>query len=218
VRHLDLVAYLVHACVQKGVRMQRTPGTTIAEREQYWTTIINEARAYPPGVSAYLRANNISKANYYQWFRRLRKSHPEWQDLSNNIHGLKPRTRRPRRVRPETEVSEMPSRRKFSQVEKNRILKETDSAARGEVAAVLRREGIYASHLQKWRTERELSALASAEKRAQQVNPLASEIKKLKTQNQRLEKRLDQANKIIELQKKVSEILGVRLQEIDEDD
>lgn len=119
---------------------------------------------------------------------------------------------------PETEVSETVSRRKFSKADKARILRETDSASRGQIAAILRKEGLYASHLQKWRTERELAALAAAEKRVETINPLAAELKKLKTKNERLEKRLDQANKIIELQKKVSEILGVRLQEIGEED
>jgi transposase-like protein len=118
----------------------------------------------------------------------------------------------------ETEVSEKATRRKFSSSQKTRILRETDSAGRGHVAAILRREGIYASHLQQWRTEREITNLAAAEKRTQTTNPLAAEIKKLKAKNERLEKRLEQANKIIELQKKVSEILGIRLQEIDDED
>lgn len=197
--------------------MKKTPGDTVAEREKYWTDIIEIARKYPSGITAYCRANEISKENYYQWFRRLRKKHPEWTDLSNNIAGALASARK-REQKMDTEVSETTSRRKFSKAEKARILRETDSASKGQIAGILRREGIYASHLQKWRTERELATLALAEKRAETINPLASEVKKLKAKNERLEKRLDQANKIIELQKKVSEILGVRLQEIEDED
>lgn len=197
--------------------MKKTPGDTVAERENYWTNIIEIARTYPSGITAYCRANEISKENYYQWFRRLRKKHPEWTDLSNNIAGVRASARK-REQKLETEVSPTASRRKFSKAEKTRILRETDNASKGQIAGILRKEGIYASHLQKWRTERELATLALSEKRAQTVNPLAAEVKKLQAKNERLEKRLDQANKIIELQKKVSEILGVRLQEIEDED
>lgn len=53
--------------------MKKTPGRTIAAREKYWTKIIEEARKYPEGVTAYCRFTGVSKNNYYFWFNRLRK-------------------------------------------------------------------------------------------------------------------------------------------------
>lgn len=56
-------------------------------------------------------------------------------------------------TRPETEVVEKPVRRSFTTTYKKTILKEIDAAAPGMVASILRREGLYSSHLQKWRAE-----------------------------------------------------------------
>ncbi len=191
--------------------MQQTPGKTPAEKEKYWTKIIEEARIYPAGITAYCTANGIAHSNYYKWFQKLRPSHPEWKDLSNT-----PQQRRSTqsRKRPSTEVMERPRRRKFNAKEKARILREIDMLPKGQAAAILRREGVYASQLQKWRAERELAAL-EPKKRGVKGNPLTAEVKKLQSQCAKLEKRLKQAAAIIELQKKISEILGIST-EIDE--
>jgi len=63
--------------------MQRTPGKTVESREKYWTKIIEAARRYPGGVTAYCRLMNVSKNNYYFWFKRLRVNHDDWHDLTN---------------------------------------------------------------------------------------------------------------------------------------
>ena len=114
-------------------------------------------------------------------------------------------------TRPETEVIEKPVRRTFTEAYKIKILKEVDAATPGMVSAILRREGLYSSHLQKWRNE------TKSKKRGPKTNPLTAEVKKLRTEKARLQKQLDQANNIIELQEKISEILGVTLEEIPED-
>ncbi len=61
--------------------MQKTPGDSPEERAEYWTGVIEDARKYRAGVSAYLRDKGLQKNNYYQWYKKLRKQHPEWNDL-----------------------------------------------------------------------------------------------------------------------------------------
>lgn len=195
--------------------MDKTPGDTPEERASYWVGIINEGRQYPSGVTAYCRDYNISKHNYYVWFGKLRASHPEWKnDLPQpRKQKRKKRTQPAPNVPPQIEVKEKATRRYFSAQEKARILAAADAAPAGQLGAVLRKEGIYASHLKKWRAERTRASL-EPKKRGPQANPLTAEMRKLKAQNERLQRKLLQAEKIIDLQKKVSEILGVTLEEI----
>lgn len=61
----------------KGIR--RTPGSSPEDREKYWENTIEKARAYPSGVTAFCRVHHIRKHNYYQWFKRLKLKHPEWE-------------------------------------------------------------------------------------------------------------------------------------------
>jgi transposase len=114
----------------------------------------------------------------------------------------------------ETEVVERATRRRFTRAYKARILREVDAAPAGTIGAILRREGLYSSHVAKWRTERGLEE----KKRGPKANPLTDENHKLRQQNKRLERKLAQANEIIDLQKKISKILGITLQENGESD
>ena len=90
-------------------------------------------------------------------------------------------------------------------------MKEVDVAMPGTIGAILRREGLYSSHLAKWRADRDERGLA-AKKRGPKKNPLSAEVKRLRMENQRLAKRLLQANEIIDVQKKISKILGITLE------
>jgi transposase-like protein len=114
-----------------------------------------------------------------------------------------------------SEVPEKPVRRRFEAAYKLRILDEANRATEsGRLGELLRREGLYASHLTTWRRQREAGALeALAPKRrgrqAKRNDPLARENQRLRRENQRLAQRLRQAETIIEVQKKVSEILGI---------
>jgi transposase len=72
----------------------------------------------------------------------------------------------------------------------------------------LRREGLYSSHLDKWRKQRAQGQLGP-QKRGPKVDPQAAEIVRLQRENERLQKRLQQAETIIEVQKKLSELLGL---------
>ena len=112
-----------------------------------------------------------------------------------------------------TEVRERTVRRRFSAAYKLRILAEADRLeGTGEIGALLRREGLYSSHLTNWRKEREAGALAALEPkkrgpRKDEPNPLAPEVDRLAQENARLAKKLKKAEAIIEFQKKVAALL-----------
>ena len=116
---------------------------------------------------------------------------------------------------PDPQVSEKAQRRKFTAEYKLRVLAEADSASEpGQIGALLRREGLYWSNLQKWRAQRRrgvLGALAP-KKRGPKAHPdrqLLDQLTELKRQNERLQTRLERAEKIIEVQKKLSDLLGL---------
>lgn len=127
-------------------------------------------------------------------------------------------------VRRNSEVVVRPVRRRFTAAYKQRILEETDAAqGSGAIGLILRREGLYSSHLGKWRKARTNSGLAALEprKRGPQpipVNPLQAENDALRREKSRLLKRLRTAELMIDLQKKVSEILGITLPETGSDE
>lgn len=123
---------------------------------------------------------------------------------------------------PNPEVCAKPIRRRFTAAYKLGILQEADRCTKpGQVGALLRREGLYSSHLTLWRKQRRkgtLAGLAPSRRgpKPQPRNPLAEEVEQLRRENQRLTHRLKQAETIIEFQKKVSEILGIPLHEPEE--
>ena len=121
------------------------------------------------------------------------------------------------------EVVARPTRRRFSAEEKARIVREADLCTeRGAIGALLRREGVYASHLASWRKQMRdhgVEGLA-AKKRgpAPKAKPSAREVE-LERKTRKLEKELAKAKAVIEFQKKVHELLGIPLKqhEFDED-
>ena len=116
---------------------------------------------------------------------------------------------------PDPEVSEKKPRRHFTAAYKLRILKEYDACTEpGEIGALLRREGLYHSNINTWlrqRDEGELHGLSPKKRgrKAKEVNPLAKDVARLERENKKLTKKLKQAETIIEVQKKISEILGI---------
>lgn len=122
----------------------------------------------------------------------------------------------------ETEVSAKATRRRFSASEKLRILREAEVCARerGGVAALLRREGLYSSHLAAWRKQRDAGQLGpTARKRgpvAQVPDSRDKEIAVLERELRRANMRAERAERLVELQKKVSELLGIPLGDPDE--
>ena len=115
---------------------------------------------------------------------------------------------------PDPEVLERPLRRTYSADYKLRILRETDGKSPEEVGALLRREGLYRSYLARWRQERQDGQIAGLEprKRGRKTrpdHPWANKVAQLEREVARLERKLEQAHKIIDVQKKLSELLGL---------
>jgi transposase len=115
---------------------------------------------------------------------------------------------------PDPEVEPRAARRRFTAEYKKRILRQLDACGHGEVGALLRREGLYSSHIETWRTQRERGEDEglSPKKRGRKPvarNPLQAEVEKLRRDNARLASRLKQAELIIDVQKKVSLMLGI---------
>jgi transposase-like protein len=118
---------------------------------------------------------------------------------------------------PDPAVAEKPVRRRFTAEYKLRILGEADRCVEsGQLGALLRREGLYSSHLSTWRQHRDEGTLAglTPKRRGRKANPeapLIAENLRLMRETQRLAVKLRQAETIIEIQKKLSEILGIPL-------
>lgn len=109
------------------------------------------------------------------------------------------------------EVEPRAVRRQYTSEYKQRILDEIDQAREpGELGAILRREGLYSQIISKWRQQRQRGSLrdSSQSKRGRKANPQAAELARLQAENQRLKARLERAEAIIEVQKKVSRLLG----------
>lgn len=113
---------------------------------------------------------------------------------------------------PDPEVVVKAQRRQFTAAYKHRILQEADVCARpGDIGALLRREGLYSSHLNTWRHQRvrgEQQGLTPA-KRGRKADPQAAENARLQRETERLKAQLARAELIIEVQKKVSQLLGL---------
>ena len=115
------------------------------------------------------------------------------------------------------EVAERAARRRFTAEYKLQVLRHAEACASpGALGALLRREGLYSSHLTTWRRQREQGSLAALSpkkrgRRAGPPSPLARRVAELERDNARLTQRLQQAETIIAVQKKLSEALGIPL-------
>ena len=124
---------------------------------------------------------------------------------------------------PDPEVPAKAQRRRFPAEYRLRILTQADACKKpGELGALLRREGLYSSLLTNWRRQREQGALQDMRGRrrgpkSRPVDPL-SRVKQLEAENRRLQRKLQRAETIITLQKKVAEILGIPLKPLDTDE
>jgi transposase-like protein len=122
-----------------------------------------------------------------------------------------------RPVVPEVEVLAKPTRRRFTAEYKRKILREADACTEpGAIGALLRREGLYSSHLTTWRAQRERGELAglTPKKRGpapKPRNPLAARVAALEREVSRQTARAERAEALVALQKKVAELLGTPL-------
>jgi transposase len=129
------------------------------------------------------------------------------------MEGLKPEM-----PPPDPEVLEKPHRRKFNAEYKLKVVAEADRCtAPGEIGALLRREGIHHSNLQRWRKQRNegsLGALTPKKRgpKEKPVNPFEKKVTELERENAALKAKIKQAEMIIEVQKKVAALLGIPLE------
>lgn len=117
---------------------------------------------------------------------------------------------------PDSEVTDRAAYRTFTKEYKTRILQEAEQCERGELGALLRQEGIYSSTLAKWRQQREKAMQQWGEpqkpgRKPEEPSALEQENAQLKKELARLQQRLKQAETVIEVQKKISEILAIPL-------
>ena len=123
----------------------------------------------------------------------------------------------------EVEVMAKPTRRRYTAEYKLKVLREAEAlSGRGEIGALLRREGLYSSNLTQWRKQRERGELEGLSRKRGPLpkgkNSLADKVKVLERENARLKRRAERAEGLVELQKKVSEILGIELKDSVEKD
>jgi transposase-like protein len=113
---------------------------------------------------------------------------------------------------PDPQVLPKAERRRFSAEYKLRIVTEADGCIEhGQIGGLLRREGLYSSHLTKWRRQRDEGTLG--QKRGRKPDPQAAEVKRLQRENEQLRARLERAEHIIDVQKKLAQLLGTSLDE-----
>jgi len=114
---------------------------------------------------------------------------------------------------PDPEVVPKAKRRQFTAKYKLRIVREADACTKpGQIGSLLRREGLYSSYLSKWRRQQEegqLQALSSKKRGRKPEDPSVEELAQLQRENERLRARLEQAEIIIDVQKKLSKLLGL---------
>jgi transposase len=146
------------------------------------------------------------------------RPHPGVTEGARRATGVSPGGAHPEVTRimtPDPEVPEKKPRRKFTAQYKLSILDKADKFTDpGQLGTLLRKEGLYSSNLTTWRRQRDnglLTAMSPKKRGRKKVekNPLAQEVARLQRDNERLKKKLKQAETIIEVQKKISQILGI---------
>mgnify|MGYP000156101047 CR=1 FL=1 len=112
---------------------------------------------------------------------------------------------------PDPEVVPKAKRRKFTKRDKLRILKAADGCTKpGQLGALLRSEGVYSSYLTRWRQQLKAGQLATKKRGRPAEDPSLKELARLRRENARLAKKLEQAEVIIDVQKKLSDLLGLQ--------
>ena len=118
---------------------------------------------------------------------------------------------------PDPEVVPKAKRRRFSAKYKQRILEEADNCTEtGQTGALLRREGLYSSHLSTWRRQRDrglVQSLSPKKRGRKRKDELEREVARMERENERLQASLEKAEMIIDVQKKLSRLLGLAMEE-----
>jgi transposase-like protein len=123
---------------------------------------------------------------------------------------------------PDPEVVPQAKRRQFTAKYKLRILEEAERCTeRGQIGELLRREGLYSSHLSKWRQQRargQLEGLTPKKRGRKGQDPTVAELARLRRENERLRAELEKAEIIIDVQKKLAQLLGQNTDETKSDE
>ena len=123
---------------------------------------------------------------------------------------------------PDPEVVPKAKRRRFTAQYKLRVIREADTCTEpGQIGSLLRREGLYSSYLSKWRQQQEegqLRALSSRKRGRRSQEPSVAELAELQRENERLRARLEQTEIIIDVQKKLSKLLGLTADSTESDE
>jgi len=123
---------------------------------------------------------------------------------------------------PDPEVVPKAKRRQFTAEYKLRIMREADACTEpGQIGSLLRREGLYSSYLSKWRQQQEegqLQALSSGKRGRKSQESSVAELAELRRENERLRARLEQTEIIIDVQKKLSKLLGLTADSTESDE
>ena len=120
---------------------------------------------------------------------------------------------------PDPEVAARPKRRQFTAEYKLRVLRQVDACkAPGEIGSLLRREGLYSSHLVLWRRQREEAAQAQLKTRRRGPKPRIQDprVKQLERENAQLQRQLKRVALLLDIQKKAGEILGIPMKNLDD--
>jgi len=144
------------------------------------------------------------------------RSEPDWSEGAAAPSATGPQPLVSLAQAPNPEVAEKPVRRRFTAEYKRAILMEADRCSAGEIGALLRREGLYSSHLTSWRRQRDLGELEALSpkkrgRKAKPLSPLAKENERLQRRVHTLERRLAEAELIIHVQKKIAGLLEIPL-------
>lgn len=139
------------------------------------------------------------------------------QSADDNLNGHANLNGRLKAEVADPEVVARAKRRQFTVEYKGRILAEAEACNEpGEIGALLRREKLYASHLTRWRQQQAEEGLKglSPQKRGRKADPQAEELARLQQENERLRAQLEQAELIMDVQKKLAQLLGLRVNQI----
>lgn len=139
------------------------------------------------------------------------------QSADDNLNGHPTLNGRLKAEVADPEVVPRAKRRQFTAEYKRRILAEAEACRKpGEIGALLRREKLYSSHLTRWRQQQTAEGLSglSPQKRGRKSDPQAEEVARLQQENERLRAQLEQAELIMDVQKKLSQLLGLKVNQI----
>jgi transposase len=184
-------------------------------------SIYMSATSVPSGLAGLFNRERAGQAHSIDLTGRLEEPEATRNDRSNRAAagGAPPAV--PQVVEPDQTIKA--SRRRYTKEEKLRILRLVDAASeRGQVGAILRREGIYYSTLRDFQQQRAKGRLGAGYERDKQTAnaELAADKKRiaeLEADNRQLKRKLDQAELIIDVQKKLSQLLGITLPQTEQE-